>query len=196
MKAKAALLLGAVFLFLFKTEGDDTNRLDIALGGSENVAMIANADSVQAWRTLGSVKQEQFEQRKLIAGDKPDYSPADFYIKSGQPILVSTNLVLKLSQLLLNKDYGLNNGSHKLCDASPVVVFSFSKGNHHVEVFFCFACNIMSVEPVDEEVRIDHNFGLKRIEHDFDDERSAVLQVIKKVFPDDSLLQSLKDKDS
>ncbi|HEY1786952.1 MAG TPA: hypothetical protein VGJ73_02295, partial [Verrucomicrobiae bacterium] len=157
------------FLVSFNCFGYDTNRVNSALGGSENVETIANADSVRVWRTLGSLEMGRGKDRESTK--TPDLG--DFYLKSGKAKLVSANLASKLSELLLNKNYGDRSLWSKNCMVLPGVIVSFSKGNQNVDAFFCFDCNIFLVKPVNQT-------GYRS--NDFDAERPAFLSVIKKIF--------------
>lgn len=144
---------------------------------SENVAIITNADSVKAWRTLGSVKREQYEYKREHRIN-PGFSaePEDYFVKSGEPVLVSTNLASQLSALLL--DTNTLSGGAKRCGPEPGVVVTFSQGTRSVDLFFCFECEILVVNNMNEQ-------------YDFDPGCPAILKIMKKIFPKDREIQSL-----
>jgi hypothetical protein len=158
----------AMSIVALECRGDESTIITNVFGGSENVAIVANADSVKAWRTLGSVRAEE---RGPLPNDYPDY-----YRKTGEPVLVSTNLAGELSTLLLDK-ISYWTRPYKNCRPDPEVVVTFSQGNKSVDVFFCFECKTLVVNS--EPSYIDPGSQL-------------ILQVIKKVFPNDRKIQSLQ----
>ncbi|MGH7952886.1 MAG: hypothetical protein ACREFE_13355 [Limisphaerales bacterium] len=80
--ARFLILFSMTVLISANCFGDGaTNWATNQLGGIENAAIIANPTSVKAWRTVGSLKS-----------DSESLSPADFYRKSGDGKIVSTNL--------------------------------------------------------------------------------------------------------
>lgn len=166
MKAKAFILFAAVLFIFFKCLGDDTNDVSKVFGGKEAAAIIRNADSAKAWKTLGLVEKEQYE-----AGKRAGFNPADFYRKAGDPILVSNDMASQLSKALLDKHSYSNIGSSlKDCEPEPGVVITFSEGNKSVDVFFCFDCKILIVN---------------NIQCDFDPGCPGFLEIMKKIFPSD-----------
>ena len=90
MKAKVSILLGAFFFILFNCFGDGSGDVTKAVGGSENMAVILNPDSVNTWRTAGSLEQER----------RQGFRTADIYAKVGKPIPVSKKLAAQLAKLL------------------------------------------------------------------------------------------------
>lgn len=177
MKAKATVLFAAVFLILFKSFGDDTNDVSNVFGGKAAAAIIANADSVKAWRTLGSIEIEQYGHK--YEGKRFNINPADLYRKSGKGILVSTNSAAELGRLLLDKNsYPPPGLFGKNCEPEPGVVVTFSQGNKGVDVFFWFECKILVVN---------------NMQTDFDPSCAAFLKIIKNIFPNDRKIQSLTD---
>ena len=178
-KSGFILFAAAIFLAVFKCCGDDsdndTTRVAAVFGGSQNVAIIAHADSVKAWRTLGSVEADKPYQ----PGQNVDFKYQDYYLKTGKPILVSTNLAVKLSRLLLDKNtYPEPTGMGKDCLPDPPVVVTFSKGGKSVDVFLCFGCKILIVNKIQNQ-------------SDFDPGAEAILKVVKKIFPKDRKIQSI-----
>lgn len=177
-KSGIILFAAAIFLSAFKCCGDDRDndgtRVAGVFGGSGNVAIIANPDSVKAWRTLGSVEVEQWDRGKNV-----DFKYEDYYVKTGKPIVVSTNLAAQLSRLLLDKNtYPEPTGMSKQCLPDPPVVVTFSKGDKSVDVFLCFGCKILIVNKMQNQ-------------SDFDPGAEAILKVIKKIFPKDRKIRSI-----
>jgi hypothetical protein len=169
MKAKASVLFGAVFLIFFNCLGDDSNDVDKAVGGSANMAIIAHPDSINAWRTAGSLEQER----------RQGFRMSDIYAKAGKPILVSGDLAVQLAKLLDDPHTYLRPGmSLKGCIPMPEVVIAYMRGDKEVDAYFCFECNVLVVG---------------QVQSDFDRGRPAILKIMKKIFPNDPQIQSLKD---
>jgi hypothetical protein len=173
IRKSCLIFLAAMFLIVIGCSANDNTSITNVFGGSANAAVIANADSVKAWRTLGSVEEEEHEQ-----GRKAKFDFTDFSLKTGQPILVSTNLATQLSKLLLDKNSYPSGLWQKNCFPEPSVVFTFSQGDKSVDVFFCFECKIMIV---------------KNIPTNFDRSSAAFIRIIKKIFPTDRKIQSVSD---
>jgi len=170
MKAKASILFGAVFLILFNCFGDGSSDVDKAVGGSANMTVIVNPDSVNAWRTVASLKQEY----------KQGFQMPELLQKAGKPISVSKDLAAQLAKLLEDPHTYLRPGtSIKDCIPVPDVVIAFMRGNREVDAYFCFECNVLVVGEV---------------QSDIDRGRPAILKTVKKIFVNDPLIQSLKDQ--
>lgn len=169
MKAKASILFVAVFLILFNCFGDGSNDVDKAVGGSENMAIIANPDSVNAWRTVASLKQAY----------RQGFQMPDLLAKAGKPIPVSKDLAAQLAKLLEDPRTYLRPGtSLKDCIPIPDVDIAFMRGNVEVDAYFCFECNVLVVA---------------QVQSDIDRGRTAIVKVVKQIFPNDPQIQSLKD---
>jgi hypothetical protein len=173
-----SILLIAVALISANCFGDSvSNWATNQLGGIENATIIASPTSVKAWRTIGS----------LASPFSESFSPEDFYRKSGKGEIISTNLAAQLSKILLDENsYPHSEGSlptpGKDCFPEPGVVITFSNGKKDVNIFFCFECAILIVNP-DEKTP-------NGLQTDFDPSRQKLLQIAKKIFPKDSKLQS------
>jgi hypothetical protein len=81
----AAVVSFAAILFLFAASYLNAKIVGQLFGGDENVAIIANPISVKAWRTVGSLKTKSLRRKD------------DYYLKSGEAILVSTDLAKQLT---------------------------------------------------------------------------------------------------
>ena len=172
------ILFNMAILISTNCFGDSTtNWATNQLGGIENAAIIANPTSVKAWRTVGSLKSD-FES----------FSPEDFYRKSGNGKIVSTNLVEQLRKILLDENsYPHYDNSipmpGKACLPEPGVVITFSNGKKDIDIFFCFECAILIVKTEGEA-------NSSRLQTDFDPSRQKLLKIAKKIFPKDTKLQS------
>ena len=163
---KTLALFSAAILISFNCFGSDASN---RFGGVENSAIVAKPVSVKAWRTVGSVKS----------------SPGDYFEKFGNPIIVSTNLAAHLSKVLLNESSFENSSSTpKQCLLEPGIVVTFSSGKHDLDVFFCFECNVLVVKS-----------ETKEIGNSFDPSRVELVQIMKKIFPKDPQIQSLKERE-
>jgi hypothetical protein len=168
MKAKAVILFGAVFLIFFQCFGDNGSDVAKAFGGSAYLATVANADSVNAWRTIGSLEQETRQGFKM----------ADIYSRAGKPTPVSKSLGAPLAKQLQDRHSYIRPGTAlKGCIPVPEVLIAFTRGNQEVDAYFCFECNVLVVG---------------QVQSDFDPGRPAILKLVKQIFPNDSFIQSLK----
>ncbi|HXB58915.1 MAG TPA: hypothetical protein VNU95_05100 [Candidatus Acidoferrales bacterium] len=167
MKAKASIL-GAVFLITFKCLADDGSGVDKAVGGSANMTVIAYPDSIDAWRTVASLKQER----------KMGFQMPELLEKAGKPIPVSKDLAAQLAKLLEDPHTYLKPGtSLKDCIPVPDVVIAFMRGNREVDAYFCFEYNVLVVD---------------QVQSDIDRGRPAILKTVKQIFRNDQEIQSLK----
>jgi hypothetical protein len=170
MKAIAAILFVTTFLFLFNCLGDGTSDVTKAVGGSANMAVITNPDSINVWRTIGSLAQE----------GRQGYRTSDIYSRAGKPIPVSKNLAAQLAKLLDDPHTYLRPGTPlKGCVPVPEVLVAYALGNKEVDTYLCFECDVLVVGDA---------------QSDFDRARPAILKVVKKMLPNDYYIQSLKDQ--
>ena len=170
MKAKASIFLAAVFFILFNCFGDGSSDVTKAVGGSANMAVITNPDSINVWRTIGSLAQE----------GRQGYRPSDIYARVGKPIPVAKDLAAQLAKLLDDPHTYLKPGTPlKGCVPVPEVLVAYARGDKEVDTYFCFECNVLVVGDA---------------QSDFDRAHPAILKVVKKMLPNDYYIQSLKDK--
>jgi hypothetical protein len=170
MKAKVFVLLGALFLIVSCCFADDSSDVTKAVGGSANMAVITNPDSINVWRTIGSLAQ---------AG-RQGYRTSDIYSRAGKPIPVSKNLAAQLAKLLDDPHTYLRPGTPlKGCVPVPEVLVAYARGNKEVDTYLCFECDVLVVGDA---------------QSDFDRARPAILKVVKKMLPNDYYIQSLKDQ--
>jgi hypothetical protein len=164
MKAINFLVLTSIVLVpVICFAGDDAK-----LFGDENAATIANPVSVKACQTVGS----------------HTLSPPKYFEKSKDLLSVSTNLAKELSHVLLDeKSYEFSNGSIPRGGLlQPVVAVTYSDGKREVDVFFDFECTVLVVKS-----------QTKEIGNVFSPSRRQIVRIIKKIFPNDSEMQSLKE---
>ena len=114
---------------------------------------------------------------------QPSYhqkSIEDYKMASG-PITVDTNTSQELANVLLDDStylWDLGKG----CEPDYGVRVRFVQSDDTVDVLFCFACDILSVY---------FNGDLVGGE-DFDDARLKMVAIMKELFPQDDVIQSLK----
>jgi hypothetical protein len=165
MKATKFLILFCATV-LISSGCSNSKQLASQFGGVENVTIITKPDSVNAWRTIGSLNPRESRNK-------------DFYKKTGVANLVTTDLAAQLSKILLDKHSYLQlGGTLKLCLPEPGVVITFSNGKKDVDVFFCFECNIL-IAPGGST--------------DFDPCRPQLVRIMKQIFPKDPQIQSLNE---
>jgi len=132
------------------------------------MAIVASADSANAWRTIGSLKVERNQ----------GFGISDLYAKAGNPTPVSRDLAAQLSKALQDRHIYIRPGiSLKGAVPMPEAVVAFTRGDKEVDVYLCFQSNIMVVG---------------QALSDFDPGRPGILKIVKKIFPNDRKIQSLK----
>lgn len=156
-----------------------------ALGGTpfgrDIDAIVAAPESVEAWRTVGSLHSDTAV-------------PNDYYKRSGKGILVSTNLAAALSKAILDsKTYPHFDGPipGKDCFPEPGVAVRFTKGKRRIDFFVCFECNIVIMFDSPEK-EPDLAQGAQA---DFDPGHNKLLQIVKRVFPKDRQIQALRNQE-
>jgi hypothetical protein len=174
------LLLVVVGLISFATSHLNAGEMEDRFGGNEYVALIEAPTSVKAWRTVGSLKSYSTDLK-------------DFYRKSGKAKLVSTNLVVQLSKVLLDKtSYSHFGGPGKECRPFPSVILTFSNGKRDLDLFFCFECKVLVVKAGadDKGTPVELRGG-----SDFDASYVKFARIMKKIFPKDTQIQSLNEEE-
>ena len=157
-----------------KSDAESTSGTDAAgslskvFGSSVAIDTIKSADSVKAYRL-----PSPSEYRASLSG----------YKMSAGPIDVPDDQIAKLHAVLLDKStYGWDYA--KGCIPDYGVRIQFQHDSHEVDVLLCFECDILSVY---------HN-GKAVGGEDFDDGRPQLVKIVKTVFPDDQVIQSLKEE--
>ena len=155
------------FLLLFPALGCRAGDLKDVFGADGAQDVIAKPTKVQAYRLA----------------DMSFYKPTvDDYKTTAGPIDVSEALAQQTSKLLLDTDSYLWDIG-KGCEPLFGVRLSFTQGEKQTDVFFCFECDILAVyfqgKPVGSE--------------DFDKIRPQLVKIMKQIFPDDAVIQGLKD---
>jgi hypothetical protein len=166
-----SLLMAVIFIALDHFTAKAAGIEDLP-GGAENAGIISAPDSVKAWRTVGSVKS-------------PHGAPQEYYQKSGEGLVVSSKLAGRLGKILLDKDTYARQGPD--CEPMPGVIMSFSKGNSTLHLYFCFECNILTVSKLQSDGK------MASVNTYFRPGRAKLLGVVKKIFPEDPQIQSLKE---
>jgi hypothetical protein len=200
MNAKANAVKSSTPLFLRRRPGMKNARTILALlvligtlsslptawgqqnerfGGSTNVALISSPKKVTAFLTRGFVSKKH-------PVELPDY-----WKKSDKSAVLSTNLISKVSQLLLDeKTYFPFHQFKKNCIYQPGIVLTFSDGTREMDVFFCLECDEMIVEP-------DPNKDGRSasINNEIDPSHREFVRLMKQIFPDTPEIQSLKESE-
>ena len=136
------------------------------------MATIREATRVEAYRLAAP------SGRELSAEDA---SPLEYEVTS-VPAVVPAERAKKLAQALLSpQTYEWE--AAKACVPIYGVKISFFKGSERVDVFFCFACDVLAVASGDSV------FGAE----DFDHSRLLFVQIVKELFPDDPVIQGISE---
>jgi hypothetical protein len=169
-----AAISGLAFSILYLVGCSARPDISEYFDGTNNVQLIGAPASVTAWRTAAWFKGDQ------------NYSPGDTWQKAGEAVPVPSNLVAQLSKVLLDRR---SYGSAKASIALPCVVINFSNSNRGVGVFFSFADNSLAVKTQ----RFEPSGRTLIVGGDFDPARAELVRIIKKIFPNDTRMQTLSE---
>ncbi len=179
------MALGAATPFLF-VPGRIWSHAGVTrlLGGKAVAQVIRAPTSVKAWRTLGSRKNtDEMRYRDSFA---------NFWKKDGDSIAVPPNLSAELSMILLDprtyRDHRV--GQRKLSIPQPCVVFNFSTGSASIDVFLSFADNTLYVT---DPANTNPGGGRELAYADIDSSRAKLVHLLKRIYPQDARIQSLKE---
>ena len=135
------------------------------LGGQDVVAVINNAEIVSGYLLpQKSYHQESVENYKMRLG----------------PIELTASQKTKLSKLILSKESYIFDVA-KGCAPDYGVRIEFQKGENHVDLLFCFGCS---------QVQVYKN-GKSLSGGEFDPVEKQLAELMKEIFPEDELIQSL-----
>jgi len=141
----------------------------------------------QVWSDSRDVVQNatKVEASLLAVPDGPSGKPGELdywsWPRRGGAVTVDSAAAKRLADLLLDeKSY--YRGSPKQCLPMPGVQVRFERGTSVVSVLFCFECRILAVRGPGGRTGMD----------DFDSAAPALLEIVKKLFPDDPGIRLLK----
>jgi hypothetical protein len=163
----AACLLVAAGLAAFYVRVNDPIR---RIYGSYGVWVLQAPDQVEAFRLKDVENGIQLIEKV-----------SNYQVSSG-PIALSAEQAKQISRLLLRPSSYPNYV--KTCGFDPGVRLDFHRGDEIVQVLFCFACDDLAVYRDDDLI---HGAA-------FDPARGEVVRVIKPLFPDDEVIQSLSEE--
>jgi hypothetical protein len=145
------------------------NELITATGGPASFAILQHPTQVQAF---------------TIKDESPHRYPtaADYPITAG-PILLHPALSTNISEILCSQKTYYQGEDAKGCMPLFGVRLRFSLGTNAVDVLLCMSCNILMFMPEGKEAQVK----------DFDPGRPAIVRFLKTVFPDDKVIQLLKE---
>lgn len=144
-----------------------TPELTKLYGGDAAIAAILNANSVQAYRLPAPS-----EHRQLLA---------DYKMAAG-PIAVSQPLAARIRDVLLDHSVYVWDAAKGCGDPDYGVRIQFLSGSDEVNVLLCFHCDMLGVYHNGKNVDIE----------DFDYGREKLVAIVKEIFPEDKVIQSLK----
>jgi hypothetical protein len=125
-------------------------------------------------RTADNVTAFRMARRKTQLGEFHGYP-----IASGEKP-VEHDVVERLLQVLVDSDsYYWKNG--KACKLDPGVGMRFRKSDTEIGLVFCFTCDQLFIA-----------FGEHKRLVDTDPARGALLDIMKRIFPEDEIIQSLR----
>lgn len=147
-----------------------TDPLEDVFGNAETISIVRDADTVQAYRVpsqygdTGPVDIDLLDDESMLTG----------------PVPVPDNRSTELKELLLDQStYGWDYA--KSCEPNYGVRVQFKSNGDHVDVLFCFQCEILAV----------YRDGKVVGGEDFDNAHHQLVSIVKQLFPNDELIQSL-----
>ena len=144
---------------------DPHGKLTRVFGNALAIDVVKGVDSAYAYRLeAGSDYEELLENYRMSAG----------------PFAIAAMEATALRMLLFDeKTYGWDYA--KGCMPHYGVRIQFVKDNQRVDVLFCFDCDILTV----------YYNGKVIGGEDFDDARPRLVELMKKIFPNDDVIQSM-----
>ena len=174
------LSLVIVCLFGCSRASQDAVTIGVRFGGTTNVSLVASPKNVTAWRTDSSLQPSESYEVSLLK----------HFTKSGVSISVPPDLVMQLTNVLLNERSYISRRIADQCIHEPDLVLTFSNGARDLDLFFCIDCEIMFVKIGDGEKGQPPN----QVDSDFTRVAAPKLaHIIKQIFPKDDAIQRLKD---
>jgi hypothetical protein len=146
------------------------NTSESVFGSRRSLEIVQRPERVEASR-LKADFEEPLETKKDLAN----------YPTIGMAIDVPTDIASRVGAKLSARESYLWNAA-KACIPQYGVRMSFFRGNERVDVLFCFECDILVVF---------HN-GRLTGGGSFDYAHNALLDDVKRLFPDDAAIQALK----
>jgi hypothetical protein len=134
--------------------------------GPDAIAILKRAERVEVFR---------LDQSKFPWGNSREF-PRFAVLSTGKT--QGRKFAARLAALLLDeKSYSAEG---KFCEPNPGVAFQLWKGKQHVYVTLCFECNMLAVN--------------SKVGGNFDFVRPELVRLAKEAFPDDSLIQNLRER--
>jgi hypothetical protein len=141
----------------------------------------------QVWSASRDVVQNatKVEASLLVVPDGPAGKPGELdywsWPRKGAPVTLDAATSKRVADLLLDeKSY--YRGPPKQCLPMPGVQLRFERGTSVVSVLLCLECRILAVRGPGGQTAMD----------DFDPAAPAFLEIVKKLFPVDPVIQRLK----
>ena len=181
MKKRIARLAGALVVLAAAAaaagcEGGDgvTTERVRGLLGEKAIAVLSEPDRVEIYRILG---QERDDRPKPAAGVKR----IDGFAVIAQGRDRKPEWTARFAAVFFDENtYELD--SAKGCELDPGVAVVLTRGEDVLEVVLCFSC---------DEFRMS---GVSDFGEDFDSARPVLVALVKEAFPDDPVVQGLKEK--
>jgi hypothetical protein len=153
--------------------GADPFVVDL-FGGKDVVDLIRNADKVEAYRTEpNAAAKPRSKNPDRIGG---------FEILS-EPVVLDEETHNDLARVLTSAwtyDWSL---FLKMCEMRPGVAFRFTRGEQTQDVLNCFDCDLLAVLRNGQRPAYD----------DFDYGRAELVGIAKRLFPQDAVIQGLRE---
>jgi hypothetical protein len=166
--AVAAVVLTALVRFWSAFQNSDVRQM---FGGAAGIDALRSADRVEAYR-LGKLPDEINWQTATVS---------DYPVAAG-PVVVPGSTAKHIA-VVLQKPTSYGWEFAKSCIIRPGVRLDFIRGNDRLQILLCFECDIVSIVLNGEHVGGE----------DFDNVRGELVRAIRSLFPDDPVIQTLRE---
>ena len=171
-KAAALLLILASGCF---DEGPDgmprLGRMGKLYGGAEGLDTVESPDRVEAFR----LRPPSREKDAAHYNDWPTV---------GEPVRLPSAVASRFSHGLTRESTFPRWEEPKVCDPRPGFMLRFTSGGRHVDVVFCFECQILFTYRASESLWYAN----------FDGSTKAIAGLFLQIYPNDPVLSSLATK--
>jgi len=166
-----AVLAFCYIVFLFYLHHQSQARVAEIFGGARGVALLKNADTIEAYR-IGKTAEEI---RWL------DSTLSDYPVEKGPVTISPADGAALVTTLLDEQSYYWN--SKKACLPQPGVRLDFIRGNDRLSLLLCFECKMFDT----------YLNGKPTSGQNFDYIQPVLVKFVRKLFPDDPKIQSLTE---
>lgn len=169
MRLNDTAALTIIFAVILICLGCSERDINVVFGNPQNLATLRKASEAKAYRISAKDKEDRWGKATV-----------DDYLTVSGPVAIPDAERVQLQEVLSDvNSFGWDYA--KGCLPTPGVRLQFSDGEITIDVLLCFECDILGTF---------ENGSLVGGE-DFDEARPKILEIVKRLFPDDKIIQSL-----